>query len=123
LTTGRQSLAEFDSWADRDALVRLVDSPSQPLPSRWTIIRSRGPYSYAGERQILSEHAIDALLTKDSGGAHTVAKLDAASDLGIPVVIIARPGHPRLPLLETVAEAVAWCRTGESLRFVGPSTL
>ncbi len=45
---------------------------------------SRGPYSYAGERQLLDEHAIDVLLTKDSGGAHTVAKLDAADDLGIP---------------------------------------
>jgi precorrin-6A/cobalt-precorrin-6A reductase len=115
LTTGRQSLAEFDSWADRDVLVRLVDPPSQPLPQRWTLIRSRGPYSYAGERQILSEHAVDALLTKDSGGAHTVAKLDAASDIGIPVVIIARPEHPRLPLLKTVAEAVAWCRAGNNV--------
>jgi precorrin-6A/cobalt-precorrin-6A reductase len=123
LTTGRQSLAEFDSWADRDVLVRLVDPPTRPLPQRWTLIRSRGPYSYANERQILTEHASDVLLTKDSGGAHTVAKLDAAADLGIPVVIIARPEHPRLPLLKTVAEAVAWCRAAENLRLVGPSTL
>jgi precorrin-6A/cobalt-precorrin-6A reductase len=123
LTTGRQSLAEFDSWADRDVLVRLVDPPTRPLPQRWTLIRSRGPYSYASERQILTEHASDVLLTKDSGGAHTVAKLDAAAALGIPVVIIARPENPRLPLLKTVAEAVAWCRAAENLRFVGPSTL
>ena len=72
---------------------------------------SRGPYSYAGERQILTAHGIDVLITKDSGGAHTVAKLDAAGDLGIPVVIIARPERPQVPHLETVAEAIAWCRS------------
>src|SRR5215218_5255028 len=47
LTSGRQSLAVFDSWIDRDVLVRLVDPPTRPLPQRWTLIRSRGPYNYA----------------------------------------------------------------------------
>jgi precorrin-6A/cobalt-precorrin-6A reductase len=110
LTTGRQSLPDFLSWTDRQVLVRLVDPPTGPLPQRWILITSRGPYSYAGECQILTEHAIDVLITKDSGGAHTVAKLDAAGDLGIPVVIIARPSRAPAPQLETVSEAVAWCR-------------
>ncbi|HEU4909337.1 MAG TPA: cobalt-precorrin-6A reductase [Propionibacteriaceae bacterium] len=110
LTTGRQTLTSFASWADRDVLIRLVDPPMTRLPARWTVILSRGPYSYCGERQILSEHAIDVLLTKDSGGAHTVAKLDAAGDLGIPVVIIARPELPPVRMLRTVAEAAAWCK-------------
>ena len=110
LTTGRQSLRDFLPWADRDVLVRLVDPPSDPLPQRWILITSRGPYSYAGERQVLTEHAIDALITKDSGGAHTVAKLEAAGDLGIPVVIIRRPKRAPVPQLETVSAAVAWCR-------------
>jgi precorrin-6A/cobalt-precorrin-6A reductase len=110
LTTGRQSLPDFRSWANRDVLVRLVDPPTAPLPQRWSLIMSRGPYSYAGERQILTTHGTDVLITKDSGGTHTVAKLDAAGDLGMPVVIIARPQRPQVPHLETVAEAVAWCR-------------
>lgn len=113
LTTGRQTLTSFASWADRDVLIRLVDPPMTPLPARWTVILSRGPYSYCGERQILSEHAIDVLLTKDSGGAHTVAKLDAAGDLGIPVVIIARPELPPVRMLRTVAEAAAWCKCND----------
>jgi precorrin-6A/cobalt-precorrin-6A reductase len=110
LTTGRQSLTDFASWVDRDVLVRLVDPPATPLPQRWRVLLSRGPYSYSGECQIFGEHAIDVLLTKDSGGAHTVAKLDAAGDLGIPVVIIARPKPQPVPILTTVVEAVAWCR-------------
>jgi precorrin-6A/cobalt-precorrin-6A reductase len=118
LTTGRQSLRDFQSWADREVLVRLVDPPSSELPERWTVIVSRGPYAYAEERQILTEHGIDVLITKDSGGSHTVAKLDAAGDLGIPVVIIARPQPAPVIGLESVAEAVAWCRALEDLRNV-----
>jgi precorrin-6A/cobalt-precorrin-6A reductase len=121
LTTGRQSLRDFDAWADRHVLVRLVDPPAASLPKRWNVILSRGPYGYDGERAILTEHAIDVILTKDSGGTHTVAKLDAAADLGVPVVIIARPDPAPVPLLRTVAEAVAWCRSPSHLRFVGPS--
>jgi precorrin-6A/cobalt-precorrin-6A reductase len=115
LTTGRQSLNDFGSWADRDVLVRLVDPPAKPLPQRWTVIMSRGPYSYSDERQILREYAIDVLLSKDSGGALTVAKLDAAGDLGIPVVIIARPDRPPVRVLNTVAEVAAWCRAGNNV--------
>jgi precorrin-6A/cobalt-precorrin-6A reductase len=122
LTAGRQSLPDFLSWADRNVLVRLVDPPTDPLPQSWILIMSRGPYNYAGERQILAEHAIDVLVTKDSGGAHTVAKLDAAGDLGIPVVIIARPERGQVPHVETVAEAIAWCRSATDLRFVGRSS-
>jgi precorrin-6A/cobalt-precorrin-6A reductase len=123
LTTGRQSLSDFGSWADRDVLIRLVDPPSEPLPKRWTVILSRGPYSYSGERQILREHAVDVLLSKDSGGRQTIAKLDAASDLGIPVVIISRPELSPVRTFSTVAEAVAWCRAGLALRFGGRSIL
>jgi precorrin-6A/cobalt-precorrin-6A reductase len=113
LTTGRQSLSAFGPWSDRDVLIRLVEPPNQPLPPRWTAISSRGPYSYSGERQILREHAVDVLLSKDSGGTHTVAKLDAAGDLSVPVVIIARPQLPPARIVSTAPEAVAWCREGQ----------
>ena len=121
LSTGRHSLRDFHAWADREVLVRLVDPPAASLPQRWKVILSRGPYRYAGERKILTEHGIDVILTKDSGGTHTVAKLDAAGDLGIPVVIIARPESAPVPHLRTVAEAVAWCRSVDDLRSVGRS--
>jgi hypothetical protein len=55
------------------------------------------------------------LLSKDSGGAHTVAKLDAAGDLGVPVVIIARPDHTPVRTVSTVAEVAAWCRAGNNV--------
>jgi precorrin-6A/cobalt-precorrin-6A reductase len=109
LTTGRQSLPTFLVWADRPVLARVVDPPEFALPERWTLIISRGPYDYPDERQLLTEHSVEVLITKDSGGQHTVAKLDAAGDLGIPVVIIARPAHSAAaPHVPAVSEALTW---------------
>jgi precorrin-6A/cobalt-precorrin-6A reductase len=49
------------------------------------------------------------LVTKDSGGTHTAAKLDVARDLAVPVVVI---GRPRLPddtvEVATVADVLTW---------------
>lgn len=110
LTTGRQSLAAFSTWADRDVLVRVVDPPDSPLPDRWRVIRARGPYDYAAEHRLLVEHEVDVLLTKDSGGEHTAAKLTAADDLGVSVFVVERPPRPDVPTVATVAAALARLR-------------
>lgn len=112
LTTGRQSLATFLSLADRRVLVRVVDAPEFPLPSRWILLQSRGPYTFDSERTLMIDHAIDALVTKDSGGNNTVAKLDAAADLNIPVVIIARPAvWSQVETVPTVDAARTWVQS------------
>jgi precorrin-6A/cobalt-precorrin-6A reductase len=107
LTTGRQGLPAF---ADCAAwfLVRCVDRPDPPFPARMELLLDRGPYTLDGERALMVDHGIDVLVTKDSGGALTVAKLDAARDLGLPVVIVRRPPTPDVPLVASVDEAVAW---------------
>jgi precorrin-6A/cobalt-precorrin-6A reductase len=111
LTTGRQWLESFLPWSDRAATVRLVDPPAFPLPAIWTLIISRGPYRFEDELQLMIEFRVDALITKDSGGAHTVAKLEAAGELGSPVVIIQRPERPTGATAISVGEAVDWCVT------------
>lgn len=111
LTTGRQSLVAFSSWPDKDVTVRLVDPPEFALPDRWHVIRSRGPYAYTDELALLRDVGADLLLTKDSGGTHTAAKLDAARDLGVPVLVIARPSLPSgVEMVTTVPEVLGWLR-------------
>jgi precorrin-6A/cobalt-precorrin-6A reductase len=56
-------------------------------------------------------HAIDLLVTKDSGGPLTVAKLDAAEARGVPVVVVRRPAHPGVASVETVDAALTWALT------------
>jgi precorrin-6A/cobalt-precorrin-6A reductase len=112
LTTGRQSLPDFLAWSDAAVLARVVDPPEFPLPERWTLLLARGPYELSAEQALMAGHGVDALLTKDSGGDLTSAKLDAAGALGVPVVVIERPPPPPgVPLVTTVAETVGVVRT------------
>ncbi len=81
LTTGRTSLAAF-AELDLEFLVRCVDPPSGPMPRRARVLLDRGPFTVDGERALMREHGVDVLVTKDSGGPLTSAKLAAARDGG-----------------------------------------
>jgi precorrin-6A/cobalt-precorrin-6A reductase len=117
LTTGRSGVAAF---ADSDAwfLIRAVTAPNPDvLPRRHQLVLSRGPYRYDGECALLREHRIDAVVTKNSGGEMTRAKLDAAAALDIPVVMVSRPPLP--PGVATaggVDEAVEWVVAARQVR-------
>lgn len=110
LTTGRQGLAAFAGLAAH-CVVRSVDPPDPPLPARTTVVLARGPFTVEEERALLVEHGVDVVVTKDSGGAMTAAKLTAARRLGLPVVLIRRPAVPSgVPTVATVEEALVWLR-------------
>ncbi|WP_077529692.1 cobalt-precorrin-6A reductase [Vreelandella utahensis] len=95
LTTGRTSLPAFEGIPDRHLLVRCVDPPDpEPAFPDWTLIEDRGPYSLDGERRLITDHNVAALITKNSGGQAARPKLDAAREAGIPVIIIDRPPLP-----------------------------
>lgn len=100
LTTGRTSLATF-AELDLEFLVRCVEPPSGRLPRRMHLVLDRGPFTVAGERALLRDHRIDVLVTKDSGGPLTSAKLAAARAEGVRVVVVRRPPLP--PGIEAVA--------------------
>lgn len=108
LTTGRQGLAAFATLDAAWFLVRCVEPPDTPLPHRSELLLDRGPYELSGELALIDRHRIDVLVTKDSGGEHTSAKLDAARARGLPVVVVRRPPRPDLPTRATVADARAW---------------
>jgi precorrin-6A/cobalt-precorrin-6A reductase len=109
LTTGRRDLAVFAADEAHRFLVRTVDPPDGLGPQRMTLLLDRGPYTLDGERALLREHGIGLLVTKDSGGSMTVAKLDAAREFGVHVVMVQRPPLPDdSRVVETVEEAVRW---------------
>jgi precorrin-6A/cobalt-precorrin-6A reductase len=110
LTTGRQGLAAFAGRDDAWFLIRCVDAPQPPLPLHHELLLARGPHTLAGELALVDEHRIDLVVTKDSGGPHTEAKLDAARERGLPVIVVRRPPRPDTPSVATVDGALRWAR-------------
>jgi precorrin-6A/cobalt-precorrin-6A reductase len=109
LTVGSSRIGAFASATAVHFLVRLVEPPQLPLPlPGCEIIVGRGPFALAEERDRLERHAIDVIVCKASGGAATEAKLIAARELGLPVVMIRRPSTEPGTIVASVAEALDW---------------
>jgi precorrin-6A/cobalt-precorrin-6A reductase len=111
LTTGRQHLDRFTGpLRGHRVLARVVDPVEDVLPPGWTVLLGRGPYVLEHERRLMLEHRVDVLVTKDSGGDHTRAKLDAADELGIEVVVVRRPSPDDVDTVSDVDASLRWLR-------------
>lgn len=111
LTVGRRDLEAFATANGVWFLVRLIDQPPHPLPLRdCVVIAERGPFSVEHEQKLLVQHRIEALIAKNSGGAATYAKIVAARDMGLPVIMIRPPAPPAGDRVTTVAAAIEWVR-------------
>jgi len=109
LTTGRQGLGAFAAVTEAFFLIRCVDAPDPAaLPPDRAVLLDRGPFTLAGELALIDGHRLDVLITKDSGGEMTQAKLAAARERGLPVIVVARPPRPVAQTVQTVQEALAW---------------
>ncbi len=109
LTIGRQGVDAFAGLDEQWFLIRAIDPPEGALPPRHEVLLARGPFALEEEARLLAEHRIDVLVTKDSGGDQTEAKLAAARAAGIPVVVVDRPPLPEgARIVETAAQALDW---------------
>jgi precorrin-6A/cobalt-precorrin-6A reductase len=109
LTVGAQSIPAFAPVTTVRFLVRLVDPPAQPLPLRFhEVVLGKGPFSLAEERHLMQRHGIEVLVCKTSGGAATEAKLIAARELSLPVIMVRRPPAEPGAAVETVEAALDW---------------
>ena len=109
LALGRQEITSFAAAPQHHYLVRSVDPVQPPLAvPHARYIEERGPFRETEERMLLGENAIEALVSKNSGGTATYGKIAAARSLGIPVLLIRRPAEPGGHAVGDVAAAMAW---------------
>jgi precorrin-6A/cobalt-precorrin-6A reductase len=108
LTTGRRGLDAFAPIAHAWFLIRSITPPGPPLPPYHELLLDRGPYALASELALIDRRAIDLIVTKDSGGEATEAKLAAARERRLPVILVERPpAPPGVPTVATVAAALS----------------
>ncbi|MEU4595587.1 cobalt-precorrin-6A reductase [Nocardia sp. NPDC023988] len=111
LTIGRQGVGAFEGCRRQRFVIRSIDAPTAPLPPRYELLLARGPFTFDEELVLMSRHRIDVLVTKNSGGAQTEAKIAAARTAGVPVVMIERPPLPAgANVVDGVGAALDWLR-------------
>lgn len=109
LSLGRQDLHAFASAPQHRYVARTIEVPEQAaLPPNLKILQARGPFDRDSEARLLVKDEIDIIVSKNSGGTATYAKIEAARELDLPVIMIARPDKPAGHVLNSPEEAVAW---------------
>ncbi len=104
LTTGRKHLGAFFQRCGIIGVVRTVEPIAEALPSGWSVIVDRPPQQLAHEIAVMRDYRITHLVTKNAGGERTRAKLDAARQLGLPVIMVRRPVKPDCETFSRVDE-------------------
>lgn len=109
LTTGQKGLEQFAALDDVFFLIRFLEPPAKALPfANHEVVVSRPPFTLESEKALMQENRIDTLVTKLAGGAATKAKIAAAIELDLPIVVVRRPPPPPGARVETVDEALDW---------------
>jgi precorrin-6A/cobalt-precorrin-6A reductase len=109
LSLGRLELAAFAAAPQHDYLARSIDDPGDiALPPRIRFVFQRGPFGKEAEARLLAAERIGVIVSKNSGGAATYGKIEAARDAGLPVIMIARPDKPHGARIASPEDAVAW---------------
>jgi precorrin-6A/cobalt-precorrin-6A reductase len=113
ITSGRQQLQPFYDLALVNPqlwfLIRSIDPPDLIIPNS-KVLLDRGAFSLEGERQLLRDYKIEVIVSKNSGGEATSAKLAAARELNIPIVMIQRPELPNAQKVSDIDGAIAWLK-------------
>ncbi len=107
LAVGRKEIAAFAGRKDIWCLMRMIDPPGEVELPEGELLLARPSRVVEDEQALLSRHRITHVVAKNSGGPASYAKIEAARNLGLPVVMVARPS---LPETQTVADMEAVLR-------------
>lgn len=109
LAIGRKHVAAFTAKPQHHYIARFVDPTREPLPLRdVAIITARGPFTLEGDIELMRAHGIGIVVARNAGGPGARAKIDAARELEIPIVMITRPDIPYRPTVPTADDVMMW---------------
>lgn len=108
LAIGRKEIAAFTHRTDLFAVARMIEPPEVPLPAHWHLELSRPAQSVEAEEDLLRTYRITHLVSKNSGGSRSHAKIKAARRFRIPVMMIDRPAPAGAQTCGDVEEILRW---------------
>ncbi len=106
VTIGRKDLAKFAEREDLSVMARSIELPEMELPENWRFILGRPPFSVYDEVELMRQNKINVLVTKNAGGKAVSAKLQAARELGIEIIMIERPDIPEIRKVRSVDQVM-----------------
>lgn len=108
-TTGRASLKAYQDFPGAALFLRQTEQHKKKPP--WPFVHyvpGKPPFSVADEVATFQRLNIDQLIFRNMGGQPGSSKIEAARQLGLPVIMIARPGPPDGPTVATAKQALSW---------------
>jgi precorrin-6A/cobalt-precorrin-6A reductase len=115
LTTGRLRASAFAGSSPHHFVLRSIDAPApESVPVSVEVVLARGPFSIGDEIELMTTRRIDVVVSRNSGGEATRAKIDAARELGLPIIMIRRPPAPARTVFEDLDGVLAWLEAQES---------
>lgn len=109
LSVGSVRLGAFSGLPGVHLVVRMIDPPTTRVPlADCSVILGRGPFDVEAERALLRRERIDAVVSRNSGGSATYAKIRAARELDLPVVMITPPTQETGQSVGSVEGALRW---------------
>lgn len=108
--TGRGTLCDYAECRAGLVTMRLTHPTTEASPFPFLkFLSGTPPFSVRAEETLFRDLAITLLICRNVGGAASKSKLLAARTLGIEVSMIERPAPPPgVPVMQDVAEALAW---------------
>jgi len=89
LALGSQYITPFTKRDDVRFIIRMIDPPVKPLSfNRHELLLARPSAEWLEERDLLKRHGISHIVCRNSGGKGAYAKIEAARDLSISVIMI-----------------------------------
>ena len=104
VTIGRKEIAMFFARQDISGVARMIEPPPAAVPVGWELLLERPPFTAESETAVMTRFRITHLVTKNAGGGSTDAKLDAARQLGLPVIMVMRPDKPGTHVFSSESE-------------------
>jgi precorrin-6A/cobalt-precorrin-6A reductase len=103
ITIGRKEVAAFAARGDIGVVARMIEAPAVGVPENWRLVLARPPFTLEDELALMRKELVTVVVAKNAGGPGT-AKLEAARELRLPVVMIERPPKPATATAATIED-------------------